>query len=86
MSYRAYILANPQGTHYIGISENVQERIRHHNAGRSRWTKSRGPWELLWQSIPMSHSEARRKKLKRQKGGAGLQTLMADYRNMTMQD
>jgi putative endonuclease len=77
--YRAYLLRNAKSATYIGISNNVLRRLDDHNSGKSRWTKSRGPWELVWQSRPLSLSEARKLEnlLKRQKGGAGLAPLLA---------
>ena len=79
MLYRVYLLRNADGLRYIGISNDVTRRLRDHNTGKSRWTKSRGPWTLVWQSRPLSLSEARKleNSLKRQKGGAGLESLLA---------
>ena len=71
--YQVYVLRNPEGRFYIGLSENVAVRLEQHNSGGSQWTKSRGPWELAWTSEEMSLGEARRREnwLKRQKGGIG---------------
>ncbi|MFZ4681008.1 MAG: GIY-YIG nuclease family protein [Terrimicrobiaceae bacterium] len=78
MTYKVYIIKNPIGKLYIGLSENVAVRVRQHNEGQSRWTKNKGPWSLIWMSEGMSLSEARRleNKLKRQKGGDGLAILL----------
>ena len=77
MPYRVYLLSNPAGRHYIGLSEDVELRLNQHNSGVSQWTRNRGPWRLLWQSDEFSLAEARRLEslLKRQKGGAGLYRL-----------
>ena len=58
---------------YIGMSEDVRQRLEQHNSQRSKWTKSRGPWRIVWQSAPLLYSEARKleNKLKRQKRGDG---------------
>ncbi len=76
--YQVYVLKNPSGRFYIGLSENILRRLEQHNTGLSRWTKNKGPWEIFWESPFMSLSEARKleNKLKRQKGGAGLMTLL----------
>jgi putative endonuclease len=73
-SYQVYILQNAAGRFYIGLSEDIRVRLQQHNDGVSKWTRSRGPWNLLWTSTPMSLSEARKLEslLKRQKGGVGL--------------
>jgi predicted GIY-YIG superfamily endonuclease len=77
MKYRVYVLRNPDGRHYIGLSEDVAKRLVQHNAGESKWTAKHRPWELLWQSMPMSLSEARKFEnlLKRQKRGVGFYRL-----------
>ncbi len=73
MEYEVYVLRNPAGKLYIGLSSDVPSRLDQHNHGVSKWTKGKGPWELLWTSEAMSLSNARKleNRLKRQKGGAG---------------
>jgi putative endonuclease len=58
---------------YIGITEDVQKRLKDHNDGISRWTRGRGPWELVWEQKCSDRGAAREleNKLKRQKGGIG---------------
>ena len=71
--YRVYVLRNAKGRFYIGLSENVSARLDQHNAGISKWTRWRGPWELVWTSDWLSLGEARKLEslLKKQKGGRG---------------
>jgi predicted GIY-YIG superfamily endonuclease len=71
--YRVYVLSNPHGKRYIGLSEDVAKRLHQHNDGVSHWTASRGPWTLVWQSKLGSLTEARKLEtlLKKQKGGLG---------------
>ena len=75
--YWVYVLRNPRGRIYIGLSEDIARRVEQHNTGVSKWTKQRGPWELLWQQGPMTLGDARRLEslLKRQKGGDGFYRL-----------
>ena len=77
MMYRVYLLQNPDGRHYIGLSDELQRRLSQHNDGVSHWTRHRGPWTLIWHSDFMTLSEARKLEnlLKRQKGGDGLYRL-----------
>ena len=72
--YQVYVLQNPAKRCYIGLSQDVALRLEQHNDGVSKWTKSRGPWALVWTSSPLSLTEARKLEnlLKRQKGGLGL--------------
>ena len=74
MAYRVYVIVNSLGRRYIGLSENPLVRLEQHNAGVSRWTRGKGPWEIAWTSNAMSLSEARKleNRLKKQKGGNGL--------------
>ncbi|MBK1856618.1 GIY-YIG nuclease family protein [Verrucomicrobiaceae bacterium 5K15] len=81
MDYQVYIIENPSGKIYIGISEDVTIRVVQHNDGMSKWTASYRPWKLKWRSVRMSLGDARKleNKMKRQKGGSGLKTLMHVY-------
>ena len=73
VGYYVYVLRNPSSKLYVGLTENVLHRLDQHNSGVSTWTRARGPWSLIWESGPMSLSEARKLEnlLKRQKGGEG---------------
>ena len=75
--YRVYVIQNPTGKFYVGLSEDVQRRLEDHNTGRSKWTKGKGPWSLIWTSDLMTLSDARKLEnlLKRQKGGDGFYRL-----------
>jgi putative endonuclease len=77
-TYRVYVLHNQEGQRYIGLSENPPLRLQQHNADLSKWTRNKGPWRIAWQSTALSLSEARKleNKLKRQKGGRGLDHLL----------
>jgi putative endonuclease len=75
--YWVYVLQNLSGIFYIGMTDNMKRRLTDHNTRVSKWTKKRGPWELVWQKGPMSLSDARKLEnwLKRQKGGNGFLNL-----------
>ncbi len=72
-TYSVYILRNPLGAHYIGLTSDVETRVAQHNTGESKWTAARRPWTLIWVKSNLSLSDARRLEnlLKRQKGGTG---------------
>jgi putative endonuclease len=76
-AYRVYVLQNREGKFYIGLSENVPHRLEQHNAGESRWTRSRGPWKIVWQSSELTLSDARKleNRLKRQGRGRGFYSI-----------
>ncbi|MEO0509349.1 MAG: GIY-YIG nuclease family protein [Verrucomicrobiota bacterium] len=76
-SYKVYVLENPNGKRYIGLSADVVERLHQHNNGESKWTSRYCPWELVWASDELSLSEARKleNKLKRQGRGSGFYSI-----------
>ena len=78
--YRVYVLRNAEGRRYIGVTDDVNRRLVQHNQGVSKWTRGRGPWTFEWSSTPRSLGDARALEnlMKRQKGGAGLETLMRE--------
>jgi len=36
------------GRNYIASTQDVEARLARHNTGGSRYTKNKGPWELLY--------------------------------------
>jgi len=45
-----YVLQNDRGRHYVGSTgRSPQLRLAEHNAGLSRWTRTHGPWSLVYQ-------------------------------------
>ncbi len=49
MVYTVYILKSlTDSGYYIGVTSNVQDRLKRHFNGRSKATKSRGPWKLAY--------------------------------------
>lgn len=59
MKFYVYILLNyDQSRWYIGSTENLEERLRRHNQGRSRATKSYKPWSLVYKEGYKTRSEA----------------------------
>ena len=64
--------------HDSGLSEDVEVRLGQHNAGKSNFTKAKGPWTLIWTSdaVPLREARLLENKLKRQKGGNGLKQMI----------
>mgnify|MGYP000548403677 CR=1 FL=1 len=81
MSYQVYIIENHSGKIYIGLSEDPHKRLIDHNNGVSKWTAKFTPWKLVWLSYEQTLGDVRKleNKMKRQKGGAGLQTLRREF-------
>src|SRR2546426_656575 len=56
-----YVLRNPQGRLYIGQTRNLERRLAQHESGEARWTKTRGPWQLVLKEVYPSRAEAMRR-------------------------
>ena len=59
---------------YVGMSSSVERRLKEHNAGYSRSTRSRLPFELIYVERCDSRLEARKRE-KFLKSGAGREFL-----------
>ena len=54
-----YILENAAGKRYVGITGRDPEvRLAEHNTGLNRWTRSNGPWHLVYSETQDSKREA----------------------------
>ena len=46
--YYVYVLHSASfQVYYKGYTENIHDRLAQHNAGLSRYTAGKGPWELI---------------------------------------
>ena len=82
-----YILENTAGSFYIGSTDNLGERIEHHNPipedyDPSKYTHKNGPWKLVYYESHRSRSEAmkREKFIKSRKSAAWIRTYLLDGR------
>ena len=59
MMYFVYIIksAKDESWHY-GFSEDPEKRLGYHNAGKSRYTKGKLPWVLIFQRSFENRTEA----------------------------
>jgi putative endonuclease len=51
------------GRRYIGLSASVEERLKQHNTGKVKSTKSRKPFVLVHQELFANLAEARKREL-----------------------
>jgi putative endonuclease len=66
--YFVYILISQKdGTFYKGYTSDYQKRLDEHNAGLSKFTSTKLPWQLFYVECHSTKQEAmiREKKLKR---------------------
>ena len=58
--YYTYILRNMQnGRLYTGYTNDLRKRFKEHNDGRSIYTKTRGPYELIYYEACLNEQDAR---------------------------
>ena len=70
VTYFVYILCSlKDGTYNVGSIQDLDERIRPHNQGRSTYTQARKPWELISNEAHPNRSIAtkRESQIKRRK-------------------
>ena len=59
-----YILRCGDGTLYTGIAVDVQARLEMHRSGKgAKYTRGRGPLELVYTEVCGTHSDALRREL-----------------------
>jgi putative endonuclease len=75
--YRVYVIQNPERRLYIGVTADVTQRLAQHDAGDSKWTKGKGPWQVIWKSelLPLSAARKLENRLKRQGRGSGFYSI-----------
>ena len=62
--FKVYVLWSEKlQKRYIGSTSNVEERIKNHNNGNSKFTKGGIPWKLVYQESFSTVSEARKREL-----------------------
>lgn len=76
-----YILRCGDGSLYTGISTDVQKRLEAHRCGKgAKYTRGRGPLELVYQEICGSHTQALRREAAVKKMGRSVKMeLIASY-------
>ena len=79
MPFFVYILQNAEGQFYIGQTSDLELRLQRHNKGRVFWTKSRGPWKMVYSERLETRSEAMKqeRRLKGLKNREALQRYIA---------
>jgi len=76
MAFYVYILKSlSDNRFYTGSTEDIAERLKRHNLGEVRSTKSRRPFELIYQEGYETRTEARKRE-NFLKSGAGRRFLM----------
>lgn len=80
MQHFVYILKSlKDNKYYIGVTKNIQKRFNDHNQGRSRSTKSRRPFELVYseQCVNINIAYSREKYLKSLKSRSQIEKIIS---------
>ncbi len=80
MPYFVYVLRSLKDSgYYIGSTEDVSQRLRKHNQGKTRSLKHRRPLEVVYVEEFQSEADARKreKQLKSFKGGEAFKRLLS---------
>ena len=57
-----YILkSDKDGSYYVGSTDDAEERLKIHNKGYSRYTKTKRPWSLVYKEEYSTLSEAKKR-------------------------
>lgn len=63
-TWKLYILRCGDGSLYTGITTDVEARFAQHNAGKgAKYTRGRGPLELVYSEECGTHSDALKREL-----------------------
>ena len=65
MTWCVYILECKNGTLYTGITNDIRRRIRQHTLGTgAKYTRGKGPFNLIYKEKCLNRSEAQRREIK----------------------
>lgn len=71
MFYYTYVLQSQKsGKFYTGYTNDLRKRFKEHNDGKSIYTRSRGPYEVIYYEACRNEQDARARELYL-KGGKG---------------
>jgi putative endonuclease len=78
MSYFVYVIQADDGTYYTGQTNNVEQRLKHHQRGRVTATKYRSGWQLVHTEEFPTRAEAmkRERRIKAQKSRIYMEKLV----------
>jgi len=83
MTCFVYIIQSKKdGRFYIGSTNNLTERVKRHNKGRSKYTKPKLPWKLIYHEKHTDRSRAvkRENQIKRRKKKNYIESLVRPSR------
>jgi len=79
MGYYIYIIQSQKNnSYYVGQTNNIEDRLKRHNSGRSKYTKNKLPWKLVYTEVFKTRKEAvkREKEIKNKKSRKYIEILI----------
>ena len=76
--YYLYVLYNPDSNSkqfYIGVTQNIQKRIKQHKEHKSLWTSKFGDWKFVYCEIYLTFEDAQNREMKLKNHGKGFSEL-----------
>ena len=85
MHYTYILKSKKSGRWYTGSTEDLRKRLNQHNQNKSRYTKKRGPYELIYYEacINKEDAEMREKYLKSTIGKRYLRNRLKRFLSLT---
>jgi putative endonuclease len=83
MPHFVYILKSQKdGSYYTGSTQDVVDRLKRHNQGRSKFTKSKRPWDLVYAEEYLDRSAAtkREREIKNRRSRSYIEALVRTSR------
>ena len=79
MAYFVYIIQSlADGTYYVGSTQDMDDRLERHNQGRSQYTQTKMPWQLVYSEEYFNKSDAikRENQIKKRKSKKDIDSLI----------
>lgn len=58
--WKVYVLKSKKsGKYYVGMSQDVDQRLKQHNSGKSKFTSGHIPWDLIYSEVCDTALQAR---------------------------
>ena len=64
-----YVLRNPEGRLYIGVTGDLERRMSRHQSGQAGWARTRGPWGVGHSEQHLDRVQAMRREQAVKSGG-----------------
>ena len=68
MFYTYVLQSKKDGRFYTGATDDLRKRFKEHQDGKSIWTKSRGPFKIIYYEACMNEKDAKSRELQLKSG------------------